>query len=249
MVAMVLIAAGPAWAADEDPPSWGVTVTPYLWAAGLYGDVTVAGTPATLDASFIDILDSTDSLIGLQGHLAVTRGRVGAFGDLTYLKLKVEDAGATGLDVENRIWLVEFGLQYRVLDTISSAEGKGVAIDAYGGGRYTSLELDLDTQGAPSANASQSWVDPMIGLRATFQLSEHFLIVVGGDVGGFGVGSDFAWSALGLLGYQWKGLGLDWAVLAGYRALGQDYSTGSGRQRFQWDTVIRGPIVGLSIRF
>ena len=52
-----------------------------------------------------------------------------------------------------------------------------------------------------------------------------------------------------LLGYLWKGLGLDWAVLAGYRALGQDYSTGSGRPRFQWDTVMRGPIVGLSIRF
>lgn len=60
----------------------------------------------------------------------------------------------------------------------------------------------------------------MVGLRGIFQLSEHWLIIVGGDIGGFGVGSDFAWSALGLFGYQWKGLGLDWAVLAGYRALG-----------------------------
>jgi hypothetical protein len=245
---MVLAATGPAWAADEDPPAWGVTVTPYLWATGVYGDVTVKGIPATLDASFIDVLDSTDSLIGLQGHLAVTRGRFGAFGDLTYLKLKVDDAGSTGLDVEQRMWLVEFGLQYRVLDTIS-AEGKGVGIDAYVGGRYSDLEVDLDTRGALSVKDSQSWVDPMIGLRGTFQLSEHVLVIVGGDVGGFGVGSDFAWSALGLLGYQWTGLGLDWAILAGYRALGQDYSTGSGRQRFQWDTVMRGPIVGLRIRF
>ena len=53
---------------DDDPNAWHVTFTPYLWAAGLYGDVTVRGVDATLDASFVDLLEATDTLVGLQGH-------------------------------------------------------------------------------------------------------------------------------------------------------------------------------------
>jgi hypothetical protein len=69
------------------------------------------------------------------------------------------------------------------------------------------------------------------------------------DVGGFGVGSDFAWSALGLFGWRFALLGQDAAALWGYRALGQDYSTGSGRQRFEWDVIMHGPAIGLTVRF
>ena len=33
-------------AADTEPDGWRVTVIPYVWAAGLYGDVTVRGVTA-----------------------------------------------------------------------------------------------------------------------------------------------------------------------------------------------------------
>ena len=61
--------------------------------------------------------------------------------------------------------------------------------------------------------------------------------------------SDFAWSAMGPPGFRWQGAGLEWAVQAGYKALYQDYTTGSGQQQFRWDTTMHGPILGLSIRF
>lgn len=64
-----------AWAADGRPPVWHVDVMPYVWAAGLYGDVTVKGTTAPVSASFIDILQNTDSLIGIQGRIEVSRRR------------------------------------------------------------------------------------------------------------------------------------------------------------------------------
>ncbi len=249
MLGLAVMTAGEAaWAADGDPAGWQVTFTPYLWAAGLSGDVTVRGVTAVPDASFLDVEEASDSLIGFQGHLEVTRGRLGGFADVFYMKLGVDDAGRTRLDIRNRMWLVEFGLQYRLLDT-TGAEGRGIALDAYAGGRYSDLQIDLDTRGAPSVNQSASWVDPIVGGQAIFGLTERFFIVVRGDIGGFGAGSDFAWSALGLLGYRWRGAGLEWAVLAGYKALGQDYTSSSGSRRFQWDTTMHGPIVGLSIRF
>ena len=76
----------------------------------------------------------------------------------------MEDAGATGLDIENRVWLVDFGLQYRFLDRRDDRR-RGIALDAYVGGRYSYLGLDLDTRGAPSLNQSRSWVDPIVGAR------------------------------------------------------------------------------------
>jgi hypothetical protein len=235
-------------AEDDDPTAWHVTLTPYIWAPGLYGDVTVRGVPATLDASFLDIMEETDLAVGLAGHLEVTRGRLGVFGDGVYLKTKVEDAGTTGLDVTTRMWFLEFGAQYRLLDTTTDRV-PGVTFDLYGGGRYTFLELGLDTRGAPSTKQKKSWVDPIVGARFGLHFSPHWFLLVGGDVGGFGVGSDLAWSVVGLLGYKWQAAGLEWTVLAGYKALSQDYSSGPTTGQFRWDTTLHGPVLGLSIRF
>jgi hypothetical protein len=38
-------------------------------------------------------------------------------------------------------------------------------------------------------------------------------------------------------------------VIAGYRALSQDYDDGSGADRFEWDVTLHGPLLGLSIGF
>jgi hypothetical protein len=245
---LVVATASIARADDDDPGAWHVTFTPSFWAAGLYGDVTVRGVNANLDASFLDILDNTDTLVGLQGHLEVTRGRWGAYGDLFYRKTKVEDAGTTGVDVTNRMWLIEFGAQYRLVDTTNDRV-PGLTFDVYAGGRYTFIELDLDTRGAPSLNQSVDWIDPIVGGRLGVHFSEHVVLLFAGDIGGFGVGSDLAWSITGLFGYTWQGAGLEWAVLAGYKALYQDYTSGSGANRFRWDTTMHGPVLGLSIRF
>jgi hypothetical protein len=251
MLVAILLAAGTvsgARAADEDPDAWHVTVTPYVWATGLYGDVTIRGRSTELDASFVDLLDQTDTLVGLAGRLEVTRGRFGVFGDFFYTKVEVEDAGATGIDVTARMWFIDFGAQYRLLDNRDDRV-PGFTVDVYGGGRYSYLELDLDTAGAPSANQSKNWIDPIVGGRIGVHFSPRWFLLFAGDVGGFGVGSDFAWSMTGLLGYKWQSGTVEWAVLAGYKALGQDYTTGSGAQRFRWDTTMHGPVLGFSVRF
>lgn len=38
-------------------------------------------------------------------------------------------------------------------------------------------------------------------------------------------------------------------ALVGYRALSQDYKKGSGENKFVWDVIIHGPIIGLAIDF
>jgi hypothetical protein len=54
----------------------------------------------------------------------------------------------------------------------------------------------------------------------------------------------------GLVGYSFHLLGDDNAkVFAGYRALGQDYSDGSGADKFEWDETLHGPVLGLAYHF
>ena len=54
----------------------------------------------------------------------------------------------------------------------------------------------------------------------------------------------------GLLGYRFPLFGADAkAVGGGLSGALQDYKSGSGANRFKWDTTLHGPVLGLSFRF
>ena len=66
------------------------------------------------------------------------------------------------------------------------------------------------------------------------------------DIGGFGVGSNFAFQIYPTVGYRF----VDWFTLAGgFRLLTMDYETGEGEQRFVYDMSIYGPFLGGIFRF
>ena len=63
-----------------------------------------------------------------------------------------------------------------------------------------------------------------------------------GDIGGFGVGSDLTWQAIGTLDYA---VNDRLELRAGYRALSVDYEDG----KFLYDVLMQGPILGATYRF
>jgi hypothetical protein len=104
--------------------------------------------------------------------------------------------------------------------------------------------------GGPQVDADKHWVDPVVGIRTLWELTPKWTVTALGDIGGFGAGSEFSWQAAGLVGYRFGLLGDDNAkVLAGCRALYQDYKSGSGRNEFKWDMTLHGPVLGLAIGF
>lgn len=70
-----------------------------------------------------------------------------------------------------------------------------------------------------------------------------------GDIGGFGLQSQFAWQALAGYSYAWQFDGYALAGVIGYRALGVNYGTGSGIDANGVNVVLHGPIFGVSLRF
>jgi len=97
-----------------------------------------------------------------------------------------------------------------------------------------------------AADASTSWVDPLVGVHVTAPLAERWWLGVHGDVGGFGVGSDLTWQAYANVGYRASDLV---SIIVGYRAIDIDYREGSGNDVFRYDVLTAGPQVGIAFSF
>lgn len=245
-----------------DRPAWRATASVNLWATSVSGDINARGNEASIDESFIDIVQDADSVFGFNGRLELGRQRLSGYIDGTYMGLKYDNQGdpADPADVTNTITVIEFGAIYRAAEWAlgEASEGEQVdgtpphrvlGLDIYAGGRYMDVGLEFDFDSGRNESRNKSWVDPLIGARTIIDLSERWSLTVGGDIGGFGVGSEFAWQAYGVFNYRFDMWGADAALALGYRALGQDFEEGEDDSRFEWDIVLFGPVIGLVIHF
>jgi len=257
----LLLGSGSAFAEEPAPEGWRFSIAPYLWATSLNGDVSVRGRTVSVDESFTDILQATDSIIGIEGHGEAWHDNWGLYVDGIYNRLDVSDDDREFVSFDNvtEISIVELGLLYRVGNWALASgwsgqppDGPQLSLDAYAGARYTSLETESKLRVFNQtfrSTGDKEWVDPLFGARAVLDLDRHWQMLLSGDIGGFGAGSEFTWSATGLIGYRYSLFGLDMTSLAGYKALYQDYEDGSGSNKFKWDMTLHGPIIGTVIRF
>ena len=249
-------------AAKADP--WQLSITPYVWGTALKGDAGVGKTDAKVDASFKDILDNLNGALMLS--LELRKGRFGLLSDTVFANL--EDNGATAdnrlkVDATANMLIQNLAATYRIgtwqLADFGTAGPLSVTVDPYAGIRYTYLDVQLDGKldlpdlginTRRTGEQSEHWVDPIVGLRTAFALGEHWSFVVGGDVGGISTSDQYSAEAWSLVGYRFGLFGEGNANLfGGYRVLKQKYEDGSGRDRFDWDMTMHGPIVGLKITF
>ena len=256
----------PAAAEDAAPAAapWKLSVTPYAWATSLHGKAGVAGKTADVDVSFSDLLKNLNGAVMLD--LELRKGRFALMSNSVYAKL--EDDSSTGqdrikVDATANMLIQGLAATYRVgtwqLAEFDKAGPLSVAVDPYAGIRYTYLDTQLDgkldlpdlgVNAQRTAEGDKNWVDPIIGLRTIWTLGDRLSLAVAGDIGGTSQNSDYSWQAIGLVGYRFGLLGTNNAnLLAGYRALHQKYTDGNGRNEFDWDVTIHGPVVGLTITF
>lgn len=248
-VALTAVAEG------ENP--WRFSLDTWLWAMGINGTVGARGLQVDVDSSFIDVLDESDSLIGIMGRMEVGYDKWTLFADGFYTRIAVDDVsgplGFGDVDVVNKLGLVDFGLMYRVYEGEArpehTNEPRALTLDAYVGGRYTTLEVELKPALLPDRQRDRDWIDPIVGAKLVAPLGERWELRLWGDIGGFGVSSDLTWSATALLGYGFELFNMHASIFGGYRAIGQDYSTGSAANAFKWDVILHGPIIGLRLEF
>ena len=97
-------------------------------------------------------------------------------------------------------------VQVTVIGLYTVAEGSAGRIELGGGirGWWFDTELTLDPGLLPgrSVGSSTSWVDPVLSARGVLRLNDQWAITAYGDVGGFGVGSQFTSQAFATIGYE-----------------------------------------------
>jgi hypothetical protein len=223
---------GPAEAASDE---WDFLAAVYVWAAGLDGDVTVAGQTAEVDEDFSDVLDILDG--GIMLHFEASSGRWSAIGDLFFVDLGEDFARPEGeMDLEE--WIVEGLGGYEVADDV----------DVLFGLRYVSLDGELRFSGplGVTLGADRTWTDPIVGVRWTPRLREDWGLSLRGDIGGFGVDSDLTWQVRAMVTYDFTD---HISVGAGFRALDYDFEEGEDLSRFAYDVTSAGAEIGVGFRF
>jgi opacity protein-like surface antigen len=254
LTAVVLAAlAVPAQADQPATDEWQFEITPYLFGSALSGTTGVGSVTADVDMSFGDLLNNLDS-----GFMAMAEARKGPWGfafDGVYFRLKNEQTSswqgpggigtATGdLQATMTQQIYQLAAMYRFMDA-------AIKVDVIGAGRYTQLDTDLNLVtttgpllpgGTRTVSASESWWDPVIGVRVLAPFAEHWSFVGYADIGGFGIGSKTTYQAIA--GVNWQ-ISKTFAAKTGYRYFYQDYENNG----FVWNMTAQGLYLGLGIGF
>jgi hypothetical protein len=259
---------------------WRFTVMPYFWAPSLNGTATIRGRTADVDLTFLDMVEHSripKDLFGLMGYLEARKGPWSLFTDLVYFQIShsasafrerslapgISGEIAASAEATIRMFIGEAAAAYEIARFGTPAAYS--AFDVYAGLRgwwqeaSASLaisaqldigDLEISRNRAIARSGDVSWVDPLIGLRWRYRFAPDKELVVRGDVGGFGVGSDISWQAIAMFDWEFcRSESVVWKAVLGYRALSVDYSQGSGRTLYEWDVVQHGPIFGISATF
>ena len=215
-----------------------------LWASGAEGTVDVLGREAEVDDDFCDIVDALEFTAAL--NFECRKSRWLFFANGLYLETS-RDAEPQGpllgtfgsLEIEQKQAGGDFGLGYGIL------QQEQFLLELYGGGRATYLEAELEIQvGAFQTEFSDSkfWLDPIVGLYATYRFSEPVGLYAKGDIGGFGVSADLTWRVEG--GFDFQLTEHTYFRLA-YRYLSMDYKDDG----FTFDVDTSGPLLEFGLRF
>jgi hypothetical protein len=227
------IVAVPAVAAAGD--GWDYTLAPYLWAAGLDGTIGKGPASAEVDASFADVFENLE--LGGMIHFEAEGDRWLILADGLFIGLgQSSDRPRADVDVDQA--QLELAAAYKA----------GKRFELLVGGRYTSLEAEVDIFGPVGLRIQEDhdWLDPFVGARLRVPVGGTWTVTARGDVGGFGVGSELTWNAAVHLAVRTSD---NLSLAFGYRFLDVDFEEGSGLTRFVYDVQTHGPQVGVGIHF
>ncbi|PJO49114.1 hypothetical protein CQ052_19255 [Ochrobactrum sp. MYb15] len=221
---------------------WTFAASPYFWGASISGDVGQFGLPAVhLESDFGDILKDLD--FGFMAIGEARYDRFSIFGDVMYTKLSSGASTPLGVvagrvDVTSETFAGLVGAGYAVFQ-----EGRS-NLDLVAGARVWHASTEISFSGGVldgvSGSDGATWVDAMAGFRGRYFLSDSFYLSAWGLIGAGQ--ADLDWDLAAGLGYEFNDR---ISSVAGYRALGVDYSNDG----FVFDAVQQGPILGLVLRF
>jgi hypothetical protein len=226
--------------------TWHYRVEPYMMFPNMNGSTGVAALPLVdVNASASDIFSKLK--MGAMLFLEASNGNWSVNSDLLFMNLEQHATPSTILN-SGKVNAKQLGWELAGLKRVTPWLEFGI------GALLNSLEMDLNISRnqvgggtlSQSGNQSKTWLDPMLIARLNTPANKKFIGQFRGEVGGFGIGSDFSWQVQAIAGYRFSKL---FDLTAGYRAIGLDYNAGDGAKTFVYDMVTFGPMLRFGFSF
>jgi len=231
---------------DSKPTStWQFAVTPYLWLSGLWGDVgvTQAIPPEHVSLTPFEVLNHLG--FGLMGAAEARHGPFVIASDNLYVSeafsthIGIRDPDFLRAHLKSKVFISTNVVGYRAIDK------NGTSLDVLAGARLDNVDTGVQLSGPRrdfSADRSEFWADPIVGLELRGPISGKWSYSAYGDVGGFGAGSKVTGQLFAAAHYS---LSSQWDAFAGWRYLYTDYS----HNGFVFKTTMTGPLLGATFHF
>jgi len=218
---------------------WQGQVVPYLWGSSIVGPVGIGNRTADVDASFSNILDHLH--FAAMGLAEAQHRRLLIVTDTLYTDLRGQRATPgplfSSVDPQQRMFLMTPEGGYRMVDSDDTS------LDVLGGIRYWHLSSELQFQPGvlPGINlqASRSWVDGIVGIRAKRTLAHVWWASGYGDIGAGGSTSTYQ-----IIGNVGRDFHERYGIVLGYRYLKVDYDKGD----FLFNPAMKGPLFGFTFK-
>ena len=245
LAVMTLLSTSSYTHADE----WEFSLAPlFLWGISIDGDATLGTTAAPLELNFVDdILENLDAVFTV--HFEARNGELTYFAEIQYVNLQPSLAeGPIAADIEFKNTQAELGAGW------AFADNNRTRWEMLLGLRYMDQEVDVDgSLNLPDGpgpipiaiNGGDSWYHPFLGLRMERKLTTSWTLLTRGDFG-YSSSDNRALNLSFIFDYRFKNWG---SAFVGYRYMDFDYDEGTGDDRYAYDAVQQGPLVGISIHW
>jgi hypothetical protein len=222
--------------AADDGGNWDFQLTPlYYWSINIGGsaDTSDPGEPPDppIDMDGFDLEFKGAFSLNFD---TVYRQRWGLIFDTVAVRLNNQENDDDSL-------FLDFRYKQAELDGYRRWTSGQHAFDLLAGVRYYKMEIGLE---GTSRSGEADIADPIVGGRWGWQFAEKWKLGLRGDIGGFGVGSEFVWQALAVVQWMpWQNVGF----LAGGRYMDIDLEDDSEDLAVNMD--IWGPILAITFRW
>jgi hypothetical protein len=215
------------------------------------GDATLGTTTAPLELDFVDdVFENLDAVFTL--HFEARNDELTYFAEIQYVNLQPSLAeGPIAADIEFENTQAELGVGW------AFADNNVTRWEMLLGLRYIDQEVDVDGSlnlppppdgpgSIPIAiGGGDDWYHPFLGLRVARKLTTNWTVLGRGDFG-YSSSDNQALNLSFMFDYRFKNWG---SAFVGYRYMEVDYDEGSGDDRYAYDAIQQGPLLGINLHW
>ncbi len=177
---------GTASAQDRGDPGWYFQVAPYVWFSNIDGVNTLGDVSLVVGDSVLETSFAAVAQVGKGRWRGIAKFATASLSSRTALEGEsVPDGTQVTYDFSQSTGELLAAAQVGTFQTTN-------AFQLLGGLRYVRQEQEI-LDGPEPGSTTEEWIDPVLGANYYARMGGRFWAAVAGDIGGFGIGSEFTW--------------------------------------------------------